>query len=38
VYERFEVENMGIGAYVADTEDNVVGLWQNTMPQQGSDS
>jgi predicted enzyme related to lactoylglutathione lyase len=31
VRERFEVENMGIGAYVADTEDNVIGLWQDTM-------
>ena len=30
VHERFEVENMGVGAYVADTENNVIGLWQDT--------
>ncbi len=30
VHQRFEVENMGIAAYVADTEDNVIGLWQDT--------
>lgn len=38
VHDRFDVEGMGIGAYIADTEDNVIGLWQDTMSEQGSAS
>jgi predicted enzyme related to lactoylglutathione lyase len=29
VRERFPVGDMGFAAYFADTEDNVVGLWEN---------
>jgi predicted enzyme related to lactoylglutathione lyase len=36
VRDRFEVADMGVGAYVADTEDNVIGLWQDLAPSTSS--
>ncbi|HLC31353.1 MAG TPA: VOC family protein [Candidatus Nanoarchaeia archaeon] len=30
IKEPFVVEGMGIAAYFKDTEDNILGLWQNT--------
>ncbi len=38
VNEPFDVSGMGIAAYIADSEDNVIGLWQDTMDPQGTAS
>ena len=34
--DTFEVEGMGRGAYIRDSENNMVGLWQDTMDRQSA--
>jgi predicted enzyme related to lactoylglutathione lyase len=37
VREKLEVPGMGWNAYFKDSEGNVVGLWQNAVPEGGAD-